>query len=202
MTADRFECVYPPIRGSQNYELSITTTGNALLVAMVLSADSTIDIVESGWNFFGQYARTYSGQSTLYLTVYTKSVSAGTYTFTSKEHGTANDAFHPKLMKIDGAASISLVSAVDVSTRSHTPPVGTGKRRLTAVICQENPNYCDWFNVNNYKLILPASHSSFANFSLYYNPNTSDTETRTYTFRDDYPGTGYVKWITFDINEA
>ena len=110
---------------------STTLTANpsapCLLVAAFMHRDETLSISGDGWTKVATSQGAY-GTAYQWMTVWTKQVTAGTYSVTISQSSEARCSM--KLIAIYGASSLTLVDNDLLATVPYTPTAKNGKRRL------------------------------------------------------------------------
>ena len=198
----------------QNETLTITPTNNCLLVAIVFNQDSDVIVNENVgnpgyWTFKEQITHTYTGTVNKYMTVYTKQGVAGTtYTFTAK-NGTlytdeSDGAFAVKVFALYGASSITQIANTAQTASSYSIPANTGKRRL---IIELQPSNYNWDRDCPYKWsephhILPGLFTMPGRHAVWYDPFITDTTARTLSYVASWPGSGFSRFIIYEIDET
>lgn len=189
-------------------ERSITTTANALLVAVIMHRSQSITLDNGGWVLLSEldYSR---GGETYIMSVYVRTAAAGTHTLTV-DTDVANIDY--RFMAIYGASSLTEVVCEKIPSFNYTLPAPSGKRRLYVFTTPPYVSGATGVRVETYNEMFTRPNVTYYRnmqgllttfVNLWYDWNENDDKTQILSgFR---PG-GYVAntagCLVFDINNS
>lgn len=181
--------------------VTATPTASCLLVAAVMHRD-TVSIGGDGWTKVIDGKWTMPEIYAQQITVWTKSVSAGTHSVTVTQSSEVRMSM--KLIALYGAARLTVVDDTLLATASYTPAAKTGKRRLYALSSSYVSPEDDPPNA------VTASYSGIdlrtageLRFSAFYDYDTESSAVPSFSRSGSYSYTANsMNALVFDIEEG
>lgn len=182
--------------------LTATPTASCLLVAAVMHRGNTVSIGGDGWTKVIDGKWTTLGSYDQQITVWTKSVSAGTHSVTVTQ--STESGMSMKLIALYEAAGLTVVDDALLATVPYTPAAKTCKRRLYALSSVYASTADDPPNA------VTASYSGIdlriageLRFSAFYDYDTESSAVPSFSYFDS---NNYVantmNALVFDIEEG
>lgn len=181
--------------------LTATPTASCLLVAAVMHRGDTVSIGGDGWTKVIDGKWTTIGISDQQITVWTKPVSAGTYSVTVTQ---PEERMSMKLIALYGAAGLTVVDDALLATVPYTPAAKTGKRRLYALSSKyasaaDNPPNAVTVSYSGIDLRI----ASELRFSAFYDYDTESSAVPSFSYFDsNYYVANSMNALVFDIEEG
>lgn len=180
--------------------LTATPTASCLLVAAVMHRD-TVSFGGDGWTKVIDGKWTTTGSYDQQITVWTKSVSAGTHSVTVTQSSEVRMSI--KLIALYGAAGLTVVDDAVLASVPYTPDAKTGKRRLYALSSVNAPLGDDPPNA------VTASYSGIdlrtageLRFSAFYDYNTESSAVPSFSYSQSNYTANSMNALVFDIEEG
>lgn len=180
--------------------VTATPTASCLLVAAVMHRDA-VSIVGDGWTKVVDSQAAIGGDISQQITVWTKSVSAGTHSVTVTQSSEVRMSV--KIIALYEADGLTLVDNTVLASVPYTPTAKTGKRRLYALSAVYASSSDDPPNS------VTASYSGIdlriageLRFSAFYDYDTEGSTVPSFSyFQSDYTANS-MNALVFDIEEG
>ena len=181
--------------------VTATPAVSCLLVATVMHRD-TVSIEVDGWTKVVDSQTTLGTNISQQITVWTKSVSAGTHSVTVTQSSEVRLSL--KLIALYQASSLTLVDNTALASVPYTPAAKTGKRRLYllssvyASSASDPPN-----SVTTTYSGIDLKSANELRFSAFYDYNTESSAVPSFSYQDtsNYSANS-MNALVFDIEEG
>jgi hypothetical protein len=181
--------------------LTATPTASCLLVAAVMHRGNTVSIEGDGWTKVIDGKWTTLGSYDQQITVWTKSVSAGTHSVTVTQ--STESGMSMKLIALYEAAGLTVTDDAVLASVPYTPAAKTGKRRLYAL----SSIYAS--SADNPPNAVTATYSGIdlrtageRRFSAFYDYDTESSAVPSFSYFSSNYVANSMNALAFDIEEG